>query len=488
MKKIINSIITLLFVVLLSTNVFAATSVSKGDATMSLVENNVCNITFGEYGEFEKKMTNFNKDEKTIDISLTVKNNQKEEAQKDLEVVLLIDTSNSMNSKRVTFENSEYTRKQLVVKATADLVSKIYTTNKNAKIGVVAFATSTDVEKEGTDEDAKIITETLTSDPTEITTALNTILDDTNEENKKLFGPRTDIEVGLDTANQLLKTSTNENASKHIIVLTDAIPNTSRTDRSKYKPGDVIPTVCDLYTEATADPTKKKLQELDEARIDVVSMLINISEEDILLTGRPENAKFKTYKDVANYVFGSSINPTAGSVYYIDDSKIVDTVTNKIYEDLGPSSSYELTNIVIKDYFPQNIIDNFNFSVLEQASLGKIDAKVNTADNSITWTISELKPGEVGTFKYRLSLKNTFSSDIVGINLPTNKNVTIDYVENGKDGPQKENPKCPVVIIDVPAPKKIPQTGNNTWFIVGGLVIASAVIGTVSFINYRKNS
>lgn len=485
MKKIFNSIIALLLVTLFSTSVFAATSVSKGDATMSLVENNVCSITFGEYGEFEKKMINFNKDEKTIDIGLTVKNNKKEEVQKDLEVVLLIDTSNSMSTRRVHFDNSEYTRKQLVVKAASELISKLYSSNNDSKVGIVAFATSTDPEKEGTDDDAKIITDTLTSNPTEVKEALDELLDDTN---KDLFGPRTNIEVGLDKANELLKTSTNENASKHIVVLTDAIPNTSRTDRSKYEDGDVIPTICDLYTEATADPTKKKLQELDEAGIDIISMLIDIPTDEIILTGRPEDSKFKTYKDVANYVFGSSVNPTSGSVYYIDDSKIVDTVTNKIYEDLGPTNKYELTNIVIKDYFPQNIIDNFDFAVLETANLGKIDAKVNTADNSITWTISELKPGEVGTYKYRLSLKNTFSSEIVGINLPTNKNVTIDYVENGKDGPQKENPKCPVVIIDVPAPKKIPQTGNNTWFIVGSLVIASIVIATASFINYKKNS
>lgn len=473
MKKLLKSMLILLFAIFISTNVFAATEVSKGDATLSLVENNVCNITFGEYGEFEKKLIKIDETEKTIDIGLTVKNNEKEEEAKDLEIVLLIDTSNSMSTKKVQYDNTEYTRKQLVVNSAGQLISKIFKANKDAKVGIVAFSTSTVEDKEGTDDDAKIITETLTSDTDEISDALNTVLDDTH---KDLFGPRTNIEVGLDTANKLLATSTNKNASKHIIVLTDAIPNTARG------------VVSDLYTEASADPTKDKLIELDEAGINVISMLIDIPTEEIILTGRPEDATFKTYRDVSNYVFGSSINPTAGSVYYINDSKIVDTVTNSIYEDIAPKVSYKLTDIVIKDYFPQNIIDNFNFSVLEEASLGKISAKVDTTDNSITWTISELKPGEVGTYKYRLSLKNTFSSDIVGVNLPTNKNVTIDYVENEKNGPQKQNPKCPIVIIDVPAPKKIPQTGNNTWFIVGSLMVASIVIGVLSFINYKKNS
>ena len=52
MKKYLSLILTIFMLVLLSTSVFAAET-AKADATMTLVENNVCNITFGKYGEFE---------------------------------------------------------------------------------------------------------------------------------------------------------------------------------------------------------------------------------------------------------------------------------------------------------------------------------------------------------------------------------------------------------------------------------------------------
>lgn len=468
MRKNLKFVIALLLLMcLFGTTIFAASTASKANATMSLVENNVCNITFGKYGEFEKKLIKCDTENKTIDIGLTVKNNQEEEIAKAGEVVLLIDASNSMSTNPVSLNGETMTRKQLVLDSASKLVDKLFKNNEDIKIGVVEFATSTDTSKEGTDADAKALTPALTNVKSEVTNALTQISTD-------VMGARTDIEVGLDTANKLLST-TADNTSKYIVVLTDAIPNTARG------------VVADFYTETSADPTKAKLKELSGKGVNIISMLIDISEDDILITGRPEDATFKTYKDVANYVFGTALKPTAGTVYYVEDDKVLDTVTNSIYNELMPKNEYVLTDIVIKDYFPKNIIDNFEFAALTEANIGKVSAKVDTTDNSITWTIPELKPGEVGSFTYRLSLKDTFSSEIVGVKLPTNKNVTIDYKENGKDMPQKSNDKCPAVMLDLPAPKDIPQTGSNTW-IITSLIIASIGIATISFINLKKNS
>ena len=50
------------------------------------------------------------------------------------------------------------------------------------------------------------------------------------------------------------------------------------------------------------------------------------------------------------------------------------TVTDKIYSSLI-RESYELDNIVIKDYFPQNIIDNFKYAQLTKPSIGEITAE-----------------------------------------------------------------------------------------------------------------
>lgn len=476
MKKYLSLILTIFMLVLLSTSVFAAET-AKADATMTLVENNVCNITFGKYGEFEKKLIKCETNDKTIDIGLTVKNNQEALLNKAGEVVLLIDSSNSMSTRQVTIGDKTTTRKQLVLDSASQLVDKLLSSNSDIKIGVVEFATSTDVSKEGTEDDAKAITPALTNQKSDIVSALNTISSD-------VMGSRTNIDIGLKTANKLLETSTDSDANKYIVVLTDAVPNTAEGVK------------VDLYTETSADPTKATLTSLKESGINVISMLIDIQDEEIKITGRPEDATFKTYKDVAQYVFGTPLSPTSGSVYYVNDSDVLDTVTNKIYSELVPVNEYVLTDIVIKDYFPQNIIDNFDFSYLTQPEIGTVSAEVDKTDNSITWTISNLAPGETANFSYRLSLKDTFSSEILDVNLPTNENVTIDYKENQVPGDQKQNNKCPVVRLKVEKQpvdntiipdKEMPKTGSNTAIISGSLITLSIIIGAISFVAYKRS-
>ena len=469
MKKYFKIMSLLIILLLISSVCFAANPVAKGDATMSLVEDNKVTTTFGRYGEFEKKMVQIDTTNKTIDISLTARNNQEIVEDKAADIVLLIDTSNSMSTNMVSVNGNEMSRKDLVLDAAEALISKLLDSDKEINIGLVEFATSTDASKEGTDDDAKIITESLTNNIDDLNSAISTVRED-------VLGPRTNVEIGLEKAEALLDTSTNDDANKYVVVLTDAVPNTAR--------GVTI----DFYTEASADPTREKLIDMQEKGIDVISMLINISEREIEITGRDENATFKTYKDVANYVFGTESSPVAGPVYYINDNQVIDTVTNEIYENLVPVNEYELTNIVIKDYFPQNIIDNFDFAYLTEPEIGNVSAQVNQNDNSITWTISELKPGEEATFTYRLSLKETFSSDIVGVNLPTNEDITIDYDENGESGEQVRDDRCPVVILDVPAKKEIPQTGSNTSIISGSLIAGAVVIAIFSFVNYKRNN
>lgn len=470
MKKYVKLISVLLIMLLSSTICFAATPVAKGDATMTLVEDNVNSMTFGKYGEFTKKLEKIDTEQKTIDIRLTAKNNQEILEDKAADIVLLVDTSASMSNNSVTVNGVETTRKDLVIDSAKQLVEKILANKKDTNIGIVGFSTSTEPTEEGTEKDATIITEELTDDLDTLTSAIDTLA--TTE-----TGDRTDIEIGLDTADKLLNTSTNSSANKYIIVLTDGVPNTAAGVQ------------VDLYTNASADPTKEKLLELKNKGINLISMLISISDNEINISGRPEDATFKTYKDVANYVFGTSLAPTAGVVYYITDNEIVDTVTEDIYEDLIPVNEYVLTDIVIKDYFPKNIIDNFDFALLTEPEIGEVTATVDPSDNSITWTISELKPQETTTFTYRLSLKNEFSSEIVGVNLPTNEDVTIDYKENGTQGEQKHNDKAPIVALDVPAPKEVPlpQTGSNTFMIVG-LVAIAGVIAVFSFINLKNNN
>ncbi len=477
MKKIISFILVFMTALVVSGSVYA-TPVAKGDATMSLVKDEVANIEFGQFGKFEKKMVNIDLANKTIDIKLTAVNDQvvkddeiTETVTKAGQVIFLIDGSNSMLLER-PINGATTTRQNVVIDSAKDLADKLFKANDKMKIGIVEFATTTVPEEEGGDDDATIITPTLVENKADFDTAIAKL-------DENVMGPRTNIEVGLEKAESLLAEATAEGEGKYVVILSDAIPNTSKG------------VSFDTYSEKTSAPTKAKLLDLKSKGINVISLLMDMSDDEI--EASEEDPK-PTYKQVAERIFGTTANPTAGPVYYVSDSEATKTITDSIYSNLTetvtttvPGEKYVLTDIVIKDYIPQNYVDNFDFSILTKPNIGTVTDKIDTTDkNSITWTIPELNPGDIATLTYRLALKNSFDSSIVGVNLPTNEDVTVDYLENGEKGDTKHNDKCPVVILDVEAKKKIPQTGSNTWLTVGLLVTASVVIGGISFINYKR--
>ncbi len=469
MKKAIKILSIVMAIALIINSVcLAATMVNKGNASMSLVEDNVCNITFGQYGEFQKKLIKCDTENKTVDISLTAKNKAEKLEDKKADVVLLIDSSRSMSTNQVQINGKTTTRKQAVLDSATQLIDKLFAANSNIQIGVVEFATSTETNDEGftiegTDKDANIVTEKLSNDKTVISSALEQVA-------ASKMGGRTNVEVGLDAANSLLNTEKDPEVEKYILVLTDAIPNTSRG------------VTMDTYSDKTAVPTKNKLVELKNKGVNVISMLINMTDDPINIS---QETPKPTYKQVAEKIFGTTTAPTSGKVYYVTDNEVENTVSNEIYADLI-QVSYELDNIVIKDYFPKNIIDNFEYAELTKASLGEITATVDKKDNSITWKISKLEAGQTATFSYRLSLKNEFSSEIVGIKLPTNQNVKITYEEEGKPG-SAENDKCPIVALDLLPTKDIPQTGNYTIIYVAGIASVLVALGTISYVYIKRN-
>ena len=164
--------------------------------------------------------------------------------------------------------------------------------------------------------------------------------------------------------------------------------------------------------------------------------------------------------------------------------------TEEILKDIAPEktiiTSYTLTNIVIKDYFPDNIVKNFDYVELTKATKGTATTTIDKNDNSITWTIPELKPNEEATLVYTLKLKDSIEKSIIGINLPTNKKVTINYEENGKKQDPKETPKSPIVALDMIPNKPLPQTGNYTIYTISIMIGLALVIG-VGFKIKSKN-
>ena len=447
MKK--SVLITLFLILILVTNISLA---SYDTVTMTVVEEPVCTIEIGENSSFEKRLIEKNLNDKEVTLQLQV-TNEEASLQPTGEVMLVIDNSMSMEE----IVEGTTTREDLVIESANTLVNTILTGNDHLKVGIVSFSTNADVSLEGTINDANLVSD-LSSDPQALTSAISNI---------QYTGPRTDLEAGLSLASQYF---TEEDNNKYIIVLTDGIPNVALDYDGMYYSDDVI------------SKTRSQLISLATSGYDIITMLTGITETDDVPATRQDD---KTYGDIIEEIFGTEETPTAGKFYYVQDSEIEQTITNDIYNDLLPIEQV-ITDIVVTDYFPQEIIDNFEFAYVAQPNIGTISANVDTETNSITWTISELQPGETATVQYTLSLKRDFDSSIVGKILDTNERVDLSYTDfNGKTA-EDTSDVTPKLRLTEP-PVKLPAAGTPIMIALFVVVVGVSIYSFVRFNTLNRN-
>ena len=416
--------------------------------TMTVVEEPVCTIEIGENSKFEKRLIEKNLNNKEVTLQLQV-TNEETSLQPTGEIMLVIDNSMSMEE----IVEGTTTREDLVIESANTLVNTILEGNDNLQVGVVSFSTNADVSLEGTINDANLVSD-LSSDPQALTSAISNI---------QYTGPRTDLESGLSLASQYF---TEEDNNKYVIVLTDGIPNVALDYDGMYYSDDVI------------NKTKAQLQALDSAEYNVITMLTGITETDSVPATRQDD---KTYGDIIEEIFGTESTPTVGKFYNVQDSEIEQTITNNIYNDLLPIEQV-LTDIVITDYFPQEIIDNFDFAYVSEPNIGNISAEVNPENNSITWTISELRPGETATVQYKLSLKKDFDSSIVGKILDTNEKVDISYTNLDGETVEDTSDVTPKLKLTEP-PVELPKAGTPLM-----ITLFVALVGVIIYSFVRFNT
>lgn len=458
MKK--NKFIILIPIFLLITLFSTIVNATYETVTMSVVEEPICTINFGTTSYFEKKLYSKDLNNKEVTLQLKVVNNE-ENLKPTGELMVVIDNSKSMLDEVFTGK----TREDLVIESAKSLITNLLADNSRLKIGVVSFSSNTDISKEGTTEDAKLISD-LTDDKTSLLNSISNIEYD---------GPRTDLDAGITLANQYFTTDTDE-SHRYIVVLSDGVPNIAIDYDKQYYSDDVI------------TKTKNKLLSLANT--------MNSNNIFIMLTGIGNGSataapSTKTYDEIINEIFGTPASPTVGKFYYVTDDKIEQTITTDIYNDLLPISQ-SFTDIKIVDYFPEEIVKNFDFAYVEKANIGNISVEIDKTTNSITWTIPELKSGETAIVQYKLKLIKDFDEKIVDKILNTNTKVDLTYTDysdstNTKTSdvtpklklveppppPKKEEPK-----VEEKLPPVLPKAGKTALLSIVGLVtVISAVLG-----------
>lgn len=426
-------LIGLFLIIILMANVSMA---SYSTVTMSVVEEPICTIPFGQHSKFEKKLISKDLGNKEVTLQLQVTN--EEIADKPTgELMLVLDNSDSM-----TEEVSDgKTRKDLIFNSANSLVSNLLKDNDSLKIGIVRFSTNVDQTLESTIDDASVVSP-LSDNVTTLTNAISNI--ETN-------GPRTDLQSGLLLASQQFS---KEDNNKYMIVLTDGIPNVAIDYDKKYYSDDVIA------------KTNQQLKAIEAKGIELITMLTGIKDEAYVPATTTKN-----FGQIIKEVFGTQTNPTAGTFYYVTDADIEKTITDDIYKALMPIEK-TLKDITIVDYFPVEIIQNFDFAYVSKANIGNISAKVDTTNNSITWTIPELTSGQTATVQYKLKLKENFNSAIVDKILNTNQKVDVDYTDFDAKKQTKTSDISPKLLLEEP-PVVLPKAGTIT--LIGFSILAAGL-------------
>ncbi len=463
----ILAIFTMLFSICATT--FAAT-VSASKSTMTVVDKSICEINLEDKGKFTKELTKFDADKKEVTLTLTLKNiAKKENITKPVEMFLILDNSNSMTS---TYQGKA--KKEYVVETATAFVDSIFDYFENAKIGIVSFSsvdtTTGSGLSLGTESDAKLLLNLSDSE----STIKNTI---TNYTDNK--GPYTNIEAGLAIAEKNFSASTD--TEKYVVLVSDGVPNLCLDTNTTL-----------TYSGVVATKTKNRLVEMKNKGYHIFSVLMGLNESNTPNPSAPtisDGSRHMTYRELAEEIFGTVTNPTSGDFYYIDYNSLSTTVNTDIYNKITYAKDNSLKNIVIKDYFPKDIIDNFNFEYVSSPNVGKVSSKIDTTDNSITWEVELLKEGEVATLSYKLILKDEYNEEIVNKIIPTNTKVDINFkTADGKGNAFSDvSPKVKVTTqkkVEIPADNttaedSLPQTGNyltTSLFVILAAIIVFVIV------------
>lgn len=459
--KIVSAFIISL-IVLITTTVYA----SNEDITLKKVKEDVCKIELGEDGEVIKKLVSVDNPKKEIILQVDVTNLRNEEEDiKPSEIFLVIDNSKSMSDNKLA---DGRTRKEAVFSAAKKLSEQILKQDKKAKIGVVSFSTNSDTNKEGTLEDANLIIKP-TDKIEDVTAAIDSI---------QTTGIRTDIDAGVQVAKSNF--SSDENLNKHLVLLTDGVPNTAVGGPTSTYSGEV------------KTKTKATLKSINDSNINLITVMTGVDSQyqPDPNGSTSQEAAGKSYKDLAEEIFGTQENPNYGLFFYVTDDEVEKTITEDVYKNVVTIRKNEIKNIVLVDYFPDVILANYNFEIIEKANVGTVTAEINTENNSITWNIETLSAGQTATFKYKLTLKDKFDEKIINVETPTNEKVDVTYTNvNGEEKTETSN-VSPSVILNkdnTVAPVEIPQTGDNALIITFSILVLAALLG-LGIVKYRKNN
>lgn len=367
-----------------------------------------------EQGYISKTIVDSNANTGEVTIELKISNTKNETEQTiDTEIFLVVDNSPSMDFVTSTGE----TRKELVLNSASQLVTSIFNSSNNVKVGLIDFhGHGAGMFAESASINNATVRQKLTDNKESVLSAIQSELN-------RATVSGTNIESGLKTAQKNFSQNTN---NKVLILLTDGIPN-AINDGTYDNSNDVTSEKGIKMQEAT----KKAITDLKSNGIYTITLLTGMSETDGNTDKNgneyEEKNTLQENLDAAERVFGTEANPVADKYYLVKNTNINNIITNDILRDVTNKIHNPINTVKIVDYFPEDIIENFEFSYVENASLGTSSENIDTEKKTIQWDIDTLGGNEVATLKYKLKIKDMKNEELLNKTIATNEKVVLTY-------------------------------------------------------------
>ncbi len=192
-------------------------------------------------------------------------------------------------------------------------------------------------------------------------------------------------------------------------------------------------------------------------------------------------------------------------MYSLNNDSLEKIVTEYIYADVMQTIQPTMNEVMIKDFFPNEIIDNFDIIISEKNS-ANVDTTNLKTDRNIIWTVGTLEGNNSMTLEYTLKIKDmSTNSPIYNKEIATNEKVVLTYkdieakdytaeltsspkiklTESTEDTTQKpkqeaiSGQKDPTI-----ANKILPNTGKG--IIIVGTILLTIIIAILGIIKYNS--
>lgn len=432
LNKILSISLILFFIFSIFYNVFASDVKTSLNIIQKASETEYLD---NDQGNISKTIVDSNADKGEVTVELKLSNIKKEYKQKQVyentEVYLLVDEEISCDNEKL----SKY------INNIEKLSSKIFETNTKTKVGIIGIKgpiqdSYIDESGKRVDGDKDEATVPGRVSDSEIVVELTNNIDTIKNGLQKMNSSKTRYYKNLQSAIKLANKNYTKDTNKILISLYDGVPQVAIGVEAQVSSGwlsgySTVEEAINGKYEKISTYTRNEILTLKESNVSFI--LLRPDDTDYNETWYSNSTGEKVLEfDGSPYIkklYGTLDNPTYGKMYSFKENNIDTIITENIYQDVKKLIQPDISNVKIIDYFPKDIIDNFEFSYDGNPSIGSISKTIDTKNNTITWNVGTLKGNKVATLRYKLKIKDIKNAKLLNKTIATNEKVVLTYID-----------------------------------------------------------